>query len=151
MKDELLAALAEDLFSVPALVVRASRRKLLKTAAASVDESITPLHFGVMKALSEAGPLHASAVSDMLQIPGPQMTRLADRLVAAGLVDRQPDPADRRSINLALSEKGTMVIEQRSAAIRESVKEALSSVSEEELQELSNSLRTLRDFFSRLQ
>ncbi|MGB2799179.1 MAG: MarR family transcriptional regulator [Dehalococcoidia bacterium] len=151
MRDEVLDTLADDLFSIPALVVRASRRKLLKTALTCIDESITPLHFGVMKALSEAETLHITAVGDRLQIPAPQMTRLVDRLVAAGLVERRPDAADRRSVNLALTEKGTMMMEQHSAAIKESVKEALSSLSDEELQELSVSLRALRDIFSRLQ
>jgi len=133
------------------LVVRASRRKLLKTALTCIDESITPLHFGIMRALGEAETLHVTAIGDRLQVPAPQMTRLVDRLVAAGLVERRPDPADRRSINLALTEKGTMMMEQRSAAIKESVREALSSLSDEELQELSVSLRALRDIFSRLQ
>jgi len=150
MRDSMLGALADDLFSIPALIARASRRKLLKTALTSIDETITPLHFGIMRALSEVETMHVTAVGDTLQIPGPQMTRLVDRLVALGLVERRPDAADRRTINLALSEKGRMVIEEHGAAIRDSVKEALSCLSDEELQELSASLRALRDIFSRL-
>lgn len=151
MRDEILDALADDLFSVPALVVRASRRKLLKTALTCIDESITPLHFGIMKALNEAGLLHVTAIGDRLQVPAPQMTRLVDRLVSAGLVERRPDPEDRRGVNLALTEKGRTLISEHGAAVRDSVKEALSSLSDEELQELSASLGALRDIFSRLQ
>ncbi len=151
MRDQMLDALADDLFSVPALVVRASRRKLLKTALACIDESITPLHFGIMKALNEAGTLHVTAIGDRLEVPAPQMTRLVDRMVALGLVERRPDATDRRSINLALTEKGTTMIEQRSVAIRDSIKEALSCLTDEELREFSASLRTLRDIFSKLE
>jgi len=146
VRDQMLDALADDLFSVPALVVRASRRKLLKTALACIDESITPLHFGIMKALNEAGTLHVTAIGDRLEVPAPQMTRLA-----LGLVERRPDATDRRSINLALTEKGTTMIEQRSVAIRDSIKEALSCLTDEELREFSASLRTLRDIFSKLE
>lgn len=151
MRDSMLGALADDLFSIPALIARASRRKLLKTALACIDESISPLHFGIMKVLSETGTLHVTAIGDRLQIPGPQMTRLVDRLVALGLVERRPDAADRRSINLALTEKGRSVLEEHGAAVRDSVKEALACLTDEELRQLSVSLRTLRDIFSRLQ
>lgn len=151
MRDSMLGALADDLFSIPALIARASRRKLLKTALACIDESISPLHFGIMKALSETGTLHVTAIGDRLQIPGPQMTRLVDRLVALGLVERRPDAADRRSINLTLTEKGRTVMKEHGAAVRDSVKEALACLTDEELQQLSVSLRTLRDIFSRLQ
>ncbi len=151
MRDSMLDALADDLFSIPALIARASRRKLLKAALTCIGESISPLHFGIMKALSEAGTLHVTAIGDTLEVPAPQMTRLVDRLVALQLVERRPDPADRRSINLALTEKGTTMIEERSVAIRDSIKEALYCLSDEELQQLSLSLRTLRDIFSKLQ
>lgn len=147
----MLRTLADDLFSIPALIVRASRRKLLKTALASIDETITPLHFGIMRALSEVETMHVTAVGEKLQIPGPQMTRLVDRLVALALVERRPDAADRRTINLALTEKGRALLEVHGAAVRESVKEALSCLSDEELRQLSRSLRTLRDIFSKLE
>ena len=58
MRDSMLGALADDLFSIPALIARASRRKLLKTALTCIDESISPLHIDIIKALSEAGTLH---------------------------------------------------------------------------------------------
>jgi len=147
----MLDALVDDLFSIPALIARASRRKLLKAALTCIDEAISPLHFEIMKALSEAGTLHVTAIGDRLQIPGPQMTRLVDRLVALELVERRPDPADRRTINLALSEKGKTVMEEHGAAVRDSVKEALACLTDEELRDLSVSLRALRDIFSRLQ
>lgn len=151
MRDQILETLADDLFSIPALVVRASRRKLLKTALTCVDESITPLHFGVMRALSEAETLHVTAIGERLHVPAPQMTRLVDRLVSAGLVERRPDPSDRRSVNLALTDKGRTLIREHGAAVRDSVKEASSCLTDEELQQLSVSLRSLRDIFSRLQ
>ena len=58
MRDAVLDTLADALFSMSILIVRASREKPLKTALAYIDESISPLHFGIMKALSEAGTLH---------------------------------------------------------------------------------------------
>lgn len=146
----MLDALADDLFSVPALVVRASRRKLLKTALACVDETITPLHFGVMKALMEAGPMCVTAVGDRLQVPPPQMTRVVDRLVTAGLVQRHTDPSDRRTVNLVLTDRGTTAMKEHEAAIRDSVAEALSCLTDEELRQLSASLKSLRDTFSKL-
>jgi len=58
VRDSILDALVDNLFSTPAPIPRAGRGKLPKTALAHTDETRKPLHFGIMKALSEAGTLH---------------------------------------------------------------------------------------------
>ena len=50
--------IVDDLFPIAILIARASRRKLLNTALTCIDESISPLHIDIIKALSEAGTLH---------------------------------------------------------------------------------------------
>ena len=75
MKPEMLDSIAEDLFTIPPLIGRSIRRKLLRIAMAHIRENISPPHFEIMKTLEEAGTLHVTEIGERLQIPRPQMTR----------------------------------------------------------------------------
>lgn len=53
-----LILIVDELFSIAILIARTSLRKMLKTALTCINESISPLDFDIIKALSEAGTLH---------------------------------------------------------------------------------------------
>ncbi len=72
----------------------------LKPLGVQVDE------MRVLHALSAAGGLSMSELSDALVIGGPTLTRMADRMVSENLVYRAPDPHDRRRVRLHLTEAG---------------------------------------------
>jgi len=50
-----------------------------------------------------AGPLPASALASACGVTANAMTTVIDRLTEKGLVERQPDPADRRRVLVALT------------------------------------------------
>lgn len=56
--------------------------------------------------LHERGPLKAAVLAGALGIAPSTLTRLANRLVRDGLVDRHADPEDRRAVVLATTERG---------------------------------------------
>ncbi|WP_051647383.1 MarR family winged helix-turn-helix transcriptional regulator [Paracidovorax oryzae] len=49
-------------------------------------------------------------IADLLGIEGPTLIRTLDQLVAAGLVERRDDPADRRARTLHLTEAGKAIL-----------------------------------------
>ena len=151
MDNEILDSVSEDLFSIPPLIFRGIRRKLLRTALANIDVDISPLHFEIMKLLEEAETLHVAEIGERLRIARPQMTHLIDKLVDLNIVERQTGTADRRTINIVLTSKGKTTLEEHDNCIRNAIKETLSSLTSEELEDLSASLRRLRDIFSKLQ
>ncbi|HHY47645.1 MAG TPA: MarR family transcriptional regulator [Firmicutes bacterium] len=51
-------------------------------------------------------------LADGLGISSAAVTRLADRLERKGLLIRQPDPEDRRTLRLVLTEEGRRIVEQ---------------------------------------
>ena len=57
MKDAILNRITADLLSVPPLIFRGVRRKLLKMALVNTKVDISPPHFEIMKLLDEAGTL----------------------------------------------------------------------------------------------
>lgn len=56
-------------------------------------------------------------------------SQAVDRLVNAGLVDRETDPEDRRAVSIRLSKQGTELIARFGARTRDVLAEALSDVS----------------------
>jgi DNA-binding MarR family transcriptional regulator len=151
MKNSVLDNVAEDLFSTLPLIDRSIRRKLLKTALTSFNEDITPPHFEIMKLLEEAGTLHVAEIGERLRIARPQMTHLIDKLVALDIVERQTDKEDRRMLDITLTNNGKTIFRERDSHVKTATKEMLSCLTDKELQDLSASLRKLKDIFSKLQ
>ena len=150
MKKNILDSVVRDLLSITPSVRRSIQRKVVRTAFSQVEEDITLPHLEIIKILKEEGPRHIAEVGEALQIPKPQMTHLIDRLEDLKIVVRKADTADRRTINVMLTDKGRRIIEELDQVINDSIKAKLSVLTEEELQELSVSLKRLRDILSKL-
>lgn len=151
MRSEILESITEDLLSIPPLIFRGVRRKLLKTALANSDVDITPLQFEIMRLLEEVGTLHIAEIGEKLQIARPQMTHLIDKLEDLGMVERQMGTADRRTINILLTAQGKNTLKEHDSRIRNAIRETLSCLTDDELEDLSDSLRKTRDVLSKLQ
>ncbi len=151
MKTDISCKVAADLLSIPPLVFRVIRRKLIMTTLADVDIDIRYPHTEIMTVLKEGGTMHVAEIGEKLQIAKAQMTHLIDKLVELGLVDRNIDNNDRRTINITLTEKGAAFTEIHENHIINAVREYISILEDEELEALSQSLRTLRDILLKLQ
>jgi DNA-binding MarR family transcriptional regulator len=151
MRSDILEGVAVDLLSIPPLIFRGIQRRLIKTTLADIDVNITPHHFEIMILLKQEGTLHVAEIGERLQIAKAQMTQLIDRLVNFNMVERKMDIADRRTINIILTEQGRRFLEERRNNIMSAIRETLSRLTDEELEDLSDSLRKLRDILSKLQ
>jgi DNA-binding MarR family transcriptional regulator len=70
--------------------------------------------FDVLAALRRAGEPFAmapSALARLVMLTAAGMTNRVDRLVAAGLVEREPDPDDRRSVVVRLTPEGRTLVD----------------------------------------
>lgn len=150
MRKSILDSIVEDLLSITPLIRRGIQRKVVRTAFAQIEEHITLPHLEIMKTLKEEGSRHIAEIGERLLIPKPQMTHLIDRLEDLEIVTRRADTADRRIVNLMLTDKGRRIIDELDQVINESIKVKLSFLTEEELQELSVSLKKLGNILSKL-
>jgi DNA-binding MarR family transcriptional regulator len=150
MDKKVLDSVAEDLFSTLPLIGRSIQRKLIKSVVNHFKEDIVPPHFQIMKLLEEAGTLHVAEIGERLQIARPQMTHLIDRLVELNIVDRETNSEDRRMLNIRLNEKGKTILKEHDRQIINATREALSALTDDELRELSVSLKNLKAIFSKL-
>jgi DNA-binding MarR family transcriptional regulator len=150
VRKDILEQAAIDLLSIPPLVFRQIRRKLIKTTLADIDAGITLHHVEIIRLLDKEGELHVAEIGDRLQIARAQMTALLDKLVCLKLVDRRPDAADRRTIVVSLSAYGRTVWQEHRAGLINAMQEIMQQLSEEELKDLSDTLRRLQGILSKL-
>jgi DNA-binding MarR family transcriptional regulator len=107
---------------------------------------LTTADFDVLAALRRAGEPFAMRPTDLsrlLMLSPAGMTNRLDRLDAAGLVERSPDPHDRRSWTIALTARGREVVD---AAVTEHVAneaELLAPLSATQRAALDRALRVL--------
>lgn len=78
---------------------------LLDEAAAAVL-AIGRTDLRAMEIISREGPVTAKTLASELRLTSGAVTTLIDRLVAAGLTVRGPDPGDRRKVLLELTPRG---------------------------------------------
>jgi DNA-binding MarR family transcriptional regulator len=71
------------------------------------------------------------------------MTNRIDRLAAAGLVSREPDPRDRRGVLVTLSERGNEVVDAAFTDLLEREQALLVRLGDKQRQALADLLRTL--------
>ncbi len=80
---------------------------LLRSLAA-VDQlaGLTPARLSALSVVVFGGPLTLGSLAAAEGVAGPTMTRIVDGLVAAGLAERRPDPADGRAVLIAATTAG---------------------------------------------
>jgi|SRR5690606_13717863 MarR family transcriptional regulator for hemolysin len=84
-------------------------------------------------------------IAKRLRIEGPTMTRMLDTLEADGLVERLPDPTDRRSKQLRLTPAGERVLEEIFTIADELRDRLLRGIPPEKMEELNELLVMLTE------
>jgi DNA-binding MarR family transcriptional regulator len=81
-------------------------------ALESVDPSVTVPQMRVLVLLWSGEPLNLSAVTEGLGVNASNASRTCDRLVNAGLVQRDEGISDRRQVSLTLTTRGRELVEK---------------------------------------
>ncbi len=101
-------------------------------ALAEIDMSAATgwpiLHLGRM-----GDGVRQSAIAQALEVEDASLVRQLNTLTEAGLVERKPDPADRRANVLALTAKGHAMYEQIEAIAAQIRSHVLAGISDAEL------------------
>jgi DNA-binding MarR family transcriptional regulator len=151
MRSDILKRASVDLISISPLAFRGIRRKLIKSILADMNVHITPLHYEIVRLLEEEGTLHIAEIGRKLQIAKAQMTQLIDKLVALNMIERKIDTADRRIINISLTEQGRVFLKEQKNTLMNAIQESMSCLTDAELEDLSAALRKIQDILSKLQ
>ncbi|MGY1915682.1 MarR family winged helix-turn-helix transcriptional regulator [Blastococcus sp. SYSU DS0973] len=97
----------------------------------------------VLLTFSRSGELPLKVVGSRLMVHPTSVTNAIERLVAAGYVDRRPNPADGRGVLAAITDRGRAVVEVATTALM-AVEFGLAELSEAEREQLFGTLRKVR-------
>ncbi|MFI6012596.1 MarR family winged helix-turn-helix transcriptional regulator [Streptomyces sp. NPDC051243] len=113
----------DDVDAVTRAVLTASRLLVAVSARslAAVEERVTLPQFRMLVVLSTRGATKLVALADLLQVAPSTAMRMVDRLIAAGLADRQTNPGNRRETLLRLTEEGRRIVEDVTARRRDEI------------------------------
>src|SRR3954468_16614724 len=114
------ARIVDPLFEF-ALIVKAAQRELERRInAAMAPLGITAAQADALVVIGQAQPLALKDLGELLIAEAGHPSRLVDRLVEAGLVERRAADDDRRRVVLSLTARGRRV-EKRVAEKREAL------------------------------
>jgi MarR family transcriptional regulator for hemolysin len=85
------------------------------------------------------------ALAEHLCIEGPTMTRHLDRLEAGGLIERRPDPQDRRTTLVYTTPEGKRVLRRLTSVMEEAQEDILAGLTPEEIDTLTRLMERVRD------
>ena len=106
-----------------ALTVKAAQRALEQlTNEAMKPLGVTGPQADAITVIGQAGPLSLKNLGELLIAEAGHPSRLVDRLVEAGLVERRVGQEDRRRIELSLTSKGRR-LEKRILKAREQIRQ----------------------------
>jgi DNA-binding MarR family transcriptional regulator len=104
---------------------------------------LTRSQLRILAQLQEGGPASVSELAGKLQLTLPSISATTNRLVRAGLLDRQGDPSDRRRVINLLTADGSAVIERLEQGRRALLVAALANLDPGELDLLAGGLTAL--------
>lgn len=122
-------------------ISRLIRRTFDKRAKAI---GVTRPQWRVLTWLKRHEGINQSALADMLELDAMTLCRMVDRLQAAEMVERRPDPNDRRAWQLFLTPNGTALTEQLQPIGEQLLQEALNDVGLQDQEKLQHLLKLLR-------
>ena len=112
-------------------VMRASRVlvSVVARSLAEVEDIVTLPQFRVLVMIASDGPQNLGSVAAALGVHPSNATRLCERLVVAGLLDRADDPQDRRFLRLVLTDEGHRLVERVMQHRRTAIEQVMAQMS----------------------
>jgi DNA-binding MarR family transcriptional regulator len=130
--------------SLPELFWSVARQLRHRSARTLAPWDISPSHSRALAVLQRHGVMRLSELAEHLRIAARSTTEVVDALEERGLIDRQPDPHDRRATLVTLTDDGTRVGNAIQQARADETAAFFSALNAEDQAELTRILRTLR-------
>jgi len=127
-------------------VTRLARHLDRARRAAFAEHELDVWEFDVLAALRRAGRpyvLSPGQLVDQTMVTSGTMTNRVDRLETRGLVQRLPDPADRRGVHVRLTPRGKDQVDSALADLLHRERDLLRGLSRNDQDALSTLLRRL--------
>ncbi len=105
---------------------------------------LTQTQWRVIAQLSRNEGINQVTLADILEIQPISLARLIDRMQAAGLIERRPDPRDRRAVQLYLTKDAQPILGALRKQAAETQRHALGAMTEDGHERLIDALQMLK-------
>lgn len=124
-------------------------RTYIKNTLVKENVRVTIAQAGILFLLKQKSRQSMSELSQTLSIDNSTLTGLIDRLERSDFVRRNSDPADRRALNIVITDAGLKELEKAKIVIRRINEEIKAGFSEQELESFKKVLRQFATKFGR--
>jgi MarR family transcriptional regulator, transcriptional regulator for hemolysin len=126
--------------------------RLLRTYAnyRAAQFGITRAQWAVLVRVDRSEGLNQSELAEVLDLQPITLTRLLDKLCDSGLIERRPDPADRRAKRLFLTPAARPLLERLSELGEETMANTLAGVDSESVENMIAKLSVVKENLRRL-
>jgi DNA-binding MarR family transcriptional regulator len=105
---------------------------------------LTSAQWRVLAYLARCEGSNQASLADFMDMEPITLSRHLDRMEAAGLTERRPDPSDRRAHRLFLTDSARSLVTEFRAIASEVIAEALRGISEAEIERVVSLLLKVR-------
>ncbi|MBI3504013.1 MAG: MarR family transcriptional regulator [Proteobacteria bacterium] len=127
------------------LLRRAHQRHVAQFEKEVGDLDLTPTQFAALAKISERGEVSQNLLGRMTAMDPATIQGVIQRLMARGLIDRRPDPNDRRATLLRLSTPGRTLTREAIRRAHRVSHAVLEPMSPEERAQMTGLLRKLTE------
>jgi DNA-binding MarR family transcriptional regulator len=106
---------------------------------------VTPGQYAVLKCLWDENGQTAKQIAERLALDGSTITGLLDRMEQKGLIEKSPDPRDRRALSVVLTDSGRELETPLSQAIERANHKAVTGLEDEKARALTELLQDMTD------
>jgi MarR family transcriptional regulator for hemolysin len=126
--------------------------RLLRTYAdyKAAQFGITRAQWAVLVRLERSEGLNQTELADMLDLQPITLTRLLDKLSDSGLIERRPDPGDRRAKRLFLTPAARPLLKRLAELGEETMTSTLAGIDPESIEKMVSQLALVKENLRRL-
>lgn len=129
----------DEVAELQVAVMRLARK--LRTHTTS---GLTPTQMSALGVVFREGPITLGELANAEQVRAPSITRTVDLLVAAGLVQRQPNPKDARAVLVGVTPEGEQLVKEIRRARRSWLASQWAELTDDEREALQQAAPILR-------
>ncbi|MBC7003150.1 MarR family transcriptional regulator [Photobacterium sp. BZF1] len=114
-----------------------------------LDLNITPMHLRVLKIINKKQSCTAIDIAQFLNRDKAQVTRLLNELIKQGLIEKVPNPEDKRSQRLLVTSEGMAILAQLETIDSKMNDKMMRGISQKELEEFERITGLMSDNLSK--
>lgn len=135
------AETAVDQMSIDLIVASA---KLVRASARLSATEVPPAVWRALAILDEHGEMRVGDFAAVDRCSQPTATAMFKRLESHGVVERVPDPDDRRAVKISLSAKGHQRLEELREGVADALRERMESLEQRDRAALDSGLDVVK-------